>query len=321
MDSAARNFLALTGLSAVVVANAACGLLAYVVIPMLGDSASPDLAGLLPIVMLGSLLAVSVGLGLSALRRNLAASQLLVRRVQLLAVPPSPDLLASAEAAGLAERVDLLDTAQGFSFVYGLRGPRVAISRGLVDRLSPAELQAALEHEGYHVRHRDPLRSVIAVVLVEALFFLPSLAVLRRRYEAGRELAADRSAEERCGQRPLVGALLKALEAPQWSKRASIASLGNPELLSMRLTQIETGLPPSVSVGGISDLGRSILGIAVLVIAFAAAIVGVGGSAALTGAIRDQLSPSGAAFSALCVAPVLAVMAAGYLTPGLTKAR
>jgi hypothetical protein len=315
MDSAARNFLALSGLSLVLTANAACGLAAYVVIPVLGGNASPDLAGLLPILLLASLLAVSAWLGISALRRNLTASRLLVRRVRPLAIPPSLKLLTSADAASLEGRVDLLDTEQRFSFVYGLIRPRVAISRGLLERLSPEELRAALEHEGYHVRNRDPLRTVIAVVLVDALFLLPSLAVLRRRYETGRELAADRSAVRRCGRRPLLGALLKALETPSWTRRASIASLGSRELLSIRVAQIETGTPPSFSDGGIADLGQSILGVGTLAAAFAAAIIGVGGSAALAGAVREQLSASGFAFSALCALPALALAAAAYLAP------
>jgi hypothetical protein len=315
MDRAARNFFALTGLSVVLAANALCALAVYVAAPILEGDASPGLADLAPIFLLAVVLAISVGLGVAELRRSLIATRSLAHRVEVLTIAPSESLIRSAEASGLAGRVDLLDTDEGFSFAYGLAFPRVAISRGLMERLSPGELGAALEHEGYHVRSRDPLRSVIAAVLVESIFLLPSLGVLRRRYEATRELAADRSAEQRCGRRPLLGALLKALEAPRWSQRASIASLGNPSLLSMRLTQIETGISPALSSGGGNCLGQSIIGAGALVVVFAAAIIAVGGDSSLKLAVEEQVSPSGALFNALCVVPALAVAIAGYLAP------
>jgi Zn-dependent protease with chaperone function len=316
MDSAARNFLALTGIAVVLVAEALCGLAAYVLIPLLGGSAPLNLARLFPTLMLAGLVVVSAWLGVSALRRNLSASQLLAERIQTLARPLPPELLASAQAAGLAGRVDLVDVEAGFSFVYGFFRPRVAISRGLGRRLSAAELRAALEHERYHVLNRDPLRSLIATVLVDALFLLPSLVVLQRHYEAGRELAADRGAEERCGRRSLIGALLKALEGPRWSEIAASAPLGSPDLLSMRLARIETGQAPRLSAGGPLSLAWSIFGIAIATGFFAAAIISVSGPPALGEALSAQLSPAGAAYDALCVAPVLALTFAASIANG-----
>jgi hypothetical protein len=271
--------------------------------------------------MLGALVVASGWLGVSALRRSLSASRLLGDQIQTLSLPLPAELLTCADAAGLDGRVDLVGAEEGFSFVYGFFQPRVAISHGLLRRLSTAELQAALEHERYHVRFRDPLRSLIATVLVEALFLLPSLAVLQRQYEAGRELAADLIAEERCGRRSLIGALLKALEGPQWSETASSVPLGSPDLLSMRLARIETGQTPRFSAGGLPSLAGSIIGIAVVVAFFGAAIIGVGGSAALAEAINAQLSPSGVAFDALCIVPVLAMVVLGYFGAERLRAR
>jgi len=42
--------------------------------------------------------------------------------------------------------------------------------------VSPAELDAVLEHEHYHVRNRDPLKLVLARALPAAFFYLPVLA-------------------------------------------------------------------------------------------------------------------------------------------------
>jgi hypothetical protein len=82
----------------------------------------------------------------------------------------------------------------------------------------------------------------------------------------------------------------------------------------MRLTQIETGASPSLSRDA-NYLGQSTVGAGALIIVFAAAIIGVGGDSALKVAIEEQVSPSGALFSALCVVPVAAVAMAGYLAP------
>ena len=226
-------------------------------------------------------------------------------------MPSSAALRAGGEVAGLAGRVDLIDAEESFSFVYGLVHPRVAISAGLVRRLSPEELRAALEHERYHVRNRDPLRSLIGTVLAEAIFLVPSLMVLQRRYEASRELTADQHAERACGRRPLIGALLKALEDPLLPDAAISASLADPDLLSLRLARLESGRTPRLPVGRLPDLAWSAIGVGAFLTSLAAAIVGVGGVAALGHAISAELSlpAGGGIFEALCLAPVVALTA------------
>jgi Zn-dependent protease with chaperone function len=66
------------------------------------------------------------------------------------------------------------DAADSFSFVYGVMTPRVAVSRGLLERATGDELRAVLEHERYHVRNIDPLKAAIVRVLSEALFHSPA---------------------------------------------------------------------------------------------------------------------------------------------------
>jgi Zn-dependent protease with chaperone function len=315
MDSPARNLAALAAIATVLVAEGVCGLIAYVFLPLLSGSDSFRLVCLLPTIMLGGLLAASLWLGGRSARRRLSASRRLAHRVKALTVPSSPALRNGAEATGLAGRVDLVDTEERFSFVYGLARPRVAISVGLAGRLSPAELRAALEHERYHVRNRDPLRSLIGTVLAEAIFLVPSLTVLQRRYEAGRELAADQLAERVCGRRSLIGALIKALDEPIGPDAAVSASLASPDLLSLRLARLESGRAPRLSVGGLPDLAWSVLGVGTFLASLATAIIGVGGVAALDHAIATELSPAGGSFEALCLAPVVgltALVTAGY---------
>jgi Zn-dependent protease with chaperone function len=287
MDSATRNFLGLVGISAMLAAYAVCGLVAYVPAPFLGlrpeALARLGSACLLPAVVLLAVVGISVGRASRTLVGQMLASRRLGRRVRSLALPPSPELLVATKAAGLDRRVTVLDSREQFSFVYGILVPRVAISRGFLESLTSEELRAALEHEHYHVRHLDPLRALLGKALVEAFFLLPSLEVLRLRYEAGRELAADRRAEQACGRRPLLGALLKALEEPGREVKVG-ASLADPGFLNARISRLETGRAPALASADISSLFISALGVCSFVLLFSAAVVGLGGTSALFGA-------------------------------------
>ncbi|HEV7482133.1 MAG TPA: M56 family metallopeptidase [Solirubrobacterales bacterium] len=315
MDSATRNILGLVGISAALAAYPVCGFVAYVLVPLLALSPS-TLAHLgpvclLPAVALTASIGASAGLAARTLGRQMSASRRLSRRVRALALPPPPELLVEAKATGLDGRVAMLDSPEQFSFVYGLLVPRVAIGRGFLKSLTAEELRAALEHERYHVRHLDPLRALLGKTLTVGFFLLPSLEVLRLRYEAGRELAADRSAEQACGRRPLLGALLKALEEPD--RDAIIrASLADPGLLDARISRLETGRAPALAPVGIPSLFTSALGAASFLLLFIAAVVGLGGTSALAGMAADELSASGTLLGALCAAPVIAVGGLAY---------
>jgi hypothetical protein len=277
----------------------------------LGGLARLGPACVLPALVLTALVGTSIGLALRALVRQVSATRGLARRVKALALPAPPELLAAANATGLDGRVTLIDATEQLSCVYGALVPRVAVSRGFLEGLAPEELRAALEHERYHVRHLDPLRGLLGKTLTEALFFLPSLELLRLRYEAGRELAADRRAERACGRRPLLGALLKALEGPG-CERAIGVSLADPRLLEARISRLETGQAPALASGGARSLAASALGGGSLLLLYLAAVAGLDGTSALAGVAADQLSTVGALLGALCVVPVLAAAGSIY---------
>ncbi len=315
MDSATRNFLGLVGIAATLAAYAVCGFIAYVLIPFL-DLHSGALARLgpvclLPAVVLTTLVGTSAGLAMRTLVRQMSASRGLVRRVRVLALPAPPELLAAAQATGLDGRVAMIDSTEHFSFVYGILVPRVAISQGFLESLSAEELRAALEHERYHVRHLDPLRALLGKTLTEAFFLLPSLEVLRLRYEAGRELAADRRAEQACGRLPLLGALVKALEEPGHEPVIS-ASLADPGFLDARISRLETGHAPALASAGIPSLFTSALGAGSFLSLFIAAVVGLGGTSALAGVAADELSAGGVLLGALCAAPIVSAVGLIY---------
>ncbi|MGH2831252.1 MAG: M56 family metallopeptidase, partial [Solirubrobacteraceae bacterium] len=220
LDRANRSFLACMLMALLLGAFVFCGAVGGVLMPLLLVRASRGQLGglleLLPASVFVAVTAIGLGLGVHVLARQLVASRRLAHRVRALAVTASEALNQATVASRLDGRVVLVEAPVAFSFVYGLLTPRVALSRGLEQSATPAELRAILEHERYHVCNLDPLKIVLLRALAAALFFMPALAWLCERYLSGRELAADRRAVAVCGRRALAGALLKVLPGPAW---------------------------------------------------------------------------------------------------------
>jgi Peptidase family M48 len=119
----------------------------------------------------------------------------------------------------------VIDEGSPQAFCAGYLRPRVYISRGALELLSRAELEAVLSHEERHRRTRDPLRFACERVLSQALFFLPALRPLGARFEELAEQKADEAAvRASAGERgPLAGALL-AFEAATPAGGAGISN-------------------------------------------------------------------------------------------------
>jgi len=311
VDSANRSFAMLVASSLLLGVYLLCGALGCVLIPLIISRVSEQgVSGLangshnlLPAVLFVFLVSGGVILGARSLRRQLAASRALARRVRSVALTPPFELTRAATAAGLDGRVGLIDSPQWFSFAYGALTPRVAVSRGLLEGVSTEELRAVLEHERYHVRNLDPLKVLIVRALPATFFFLPALGALRARYVAGRELAADRRAVHACGRKPLVGALLKVVRGPAWSELDVAAAIGGPELLDLRIAQLESGREPKVATLTRAVGTLSVLGALVFAGAFIASIVGFGGPSAVSQATGTGMSVADFLGSILCVLP------------------
>jgi len=321
LDTGNRSFFGLLGIAFgayVLVGMAACVLLA-----LLGYRVSVDGLGALtaggknlwPAVAFLALVAVGAALGVWSVRKQLAWTVRLRRRVRAMTLPAPPKLVASAQRVRLGARVRLVDAEEAFSFTYGAFTPRVAVSRGLVDSVSDDELDAVLEHERYHVLNLDPLKVVIARALSPAFFYIPALRDLRRRYIAGRELAADRRAVAAYGRRPLAGALFKVIRGPGgWRELGVAAAIGGPELLDVRVAQLESGSEPRVDPVSTQSALLSGMGVAVLLAAFVVTVTSFGGlSAVLRTTMPDMELSAGAVLACIaCAAPLVGAGWAGY---------
>jgi len=139
-----------------------------------------------------------------------------------LTVAEGPGLHSSVERlaarAGVPKpKLQLLPDGHPRAFVAG-RGPggaTLAVSRGLVAALPPAELEGVIAHELAHVRSRDVLVQTVAVVLATTIVELSRIggylqrallfvlgpiasAIVHLLLSPKRELAADRTAALLC---------------------------------------------------------------------------------------------------------------------------
>jgi Zn-dependent protease with chaperone function len=309
LDRANRSFLAIVAIALSLGTFTLCGAVGGVLVPTIaarlsqgGHTALSDGAALLPALLLCALVAFALGLGGRSLVRQLRASRRLARVVRAQAATVSPALARAAARAGLGGRVVLFEAPDAFSFVYGVLSPRVAVSSGLIERASRLELRAVLEHERYHVHNLDPLKIVLVRASSAALFFVPALDSLRARYEAGRELAADRRAVASCGALPLAGALMQMLNAPSFSDLPVAAAVGGADLLDARVAQLETGSEPQAQALGVARIMLSLLGTALLVAAFLGAVSSLGGPAAVSQATSSGLIGATLPSSLCCTA-------------------
>jgi len=180
---------------------------------------------------------VAVVAGGLALIHQLVATRRMIRRVLGHQIVSSPRIADVARAAGLGDRLTVIDDAHAFAFCHGYGAPQVCISSGLVAVLDDAELLAVLRHEAHHVRYRDPLKILVCRSLASALFFLPLAGALRNGYLAGKELCADDDAARGDGL-PLARALLKLLGASRPAWPAGVLAIGALTPTEIRLEHL-----------------------------------------------------------------------------------
>lgn len=288
IDRANRAFFALVAVALIpylALTLVGCGFLTVVGIRVADHGLGFATAGpgdLRPALVALGVVGVGTFLAVRALLQQLAATRRLGARVESLRKPAPPALADAASRLGLdPARIDFVDAEEPFSFAFGVSRPRIAVSRGLVDSTTPEQLDAVLVHERHHVRNLDPLKVVLARVLSAAYFFLPALRGLRDRYDAASELAADRRALGATGPGPIAGALFAAVRGPAWPELATAAALGGPELLEMRVAQLEAGAESPATPVSRASVAVTLFALAGLVAGLLASITSLGGPGAV----------------------------------------
>lgn len=153
-------------------------------------------------------------------------------------IPPPAAVSATASGLGVTRCLDVVRHPAPFAFCYGFLRPRICLSSGLVELLTPEEVAAVLLHEDHHRRRRDPLALLLAGALTRALFFLPTLRDLHGRYDAIKEFAADHAAVRRVGVEPVAGALYKVLSSPLSAPDMHGAAIGGLSVTERRIDHL-----------------------------------------------------------------------------------
>lgn len=156
------------------------------------------------------------------------------RQVRQLPTEGWPKDLREAVGRVGAGRVVCIASELPLAFCAGIVRPRIYVSRGLIDKLRPSELDAVLLHELYHRHRRDPLRYAAAAAVTDVCFYLPVLGWIARYLRENAELGADRAAMKAIGNRPVAGALWalgEAADSPLIAAFAGTAELRAAQIL------------------------------------------------------------------------------------------
>ena len=131
--------------------------------------------------------------------------------------------------AGVAvPNVSLIDSGDPAAFITRSRqGFELAVSVGLLESLSPAELEACIAHELSHVKNNDFAVRSLATSARVALFAHPLSHLIEPALYRAREFLADKTAVQLIGHRDsLITALSKIRESQDYvtSQHGSIAT-------------------------------------------------------------------------------------------------
>lgn len=251
-----------------------------------------------------------IALGLVTLFRQLIETVALIRSLLSRRIPITAAIAALAQELEIGGRVDLVRDQRPFSFCYWFLRPRICLATGLVDRLETDELRAVLLHERYHLRHRDPLRLVIARYFAAGLYVVPVVEELVEHYSVQKEIAADQDAVRTIGGvRALASALYKVLPDADDVSLGLLVPVGSLSVTEARIDQLVDGsaVPLVLSRVGVALSGGALL----------AAMVMVLSQAGLQATI-DPITPLAALLSFVGPASLLSVAA---VTGGIQQLR
>ncbi len=161
----------------------------------------------------------------------------LTRNLAVLRAPDS-ELEPLTRRLGLQNKVCLLNSGGPLCFCAGFISPHIYLSRGMMERLTPEQLEALLLHEKHHLENYDTLKTLLGKLIVSAFFFIPALHDVLKRYLIEKEIAADRSAIRQQGHyRGIAGTLEKLLREHSNGPVEGLA-VGGAEALEYRIDHL-----------------------------------------------------------------------------------
>lgn len=119
-----------------------------------------------------------------------------------------------ANKYGLAEgQVAVVTSREPLALTVGFIRPVIVMSTRMLELLDEDERHAVIRHEQFHLQSRDPLRSLLILMLARMMWYLPILRWCHRCVTVWREIRADQYAIEKVGSAAgLGGALIKLVK-------------------------------------------------------------------------------------------------------------
>jgi beta-lactamase regulating signal transducer with metallopeptidase domain len=217
-------------------------------VALLAERGAEDAADLvaMPLLLLAT---VGICLGLVTLFRQLYATLRLIRSLLARRIAVPSRVREAARGLGLDGRLDVVLDRRPFSFCYWFLRPRICLSTALVERLPRNELRAVLLHERYHLRHRDPLRLVIARYFAAGLYVVPVVEDLVAHFTLEKELEADQDAVAAMGTvTPLARALYRLLPDADEVSLGLLVPVGSLSVTEARIDHLVEGRPLPVAI-------------------------------------------------------------------------
>ena len=123
----------------------------------------------------------------------------------------------------------------------GVWRPLILFPVGLVNELSPEEVQAVLRHELAHLRRRDPIWQALQQVIITLFYYHPMVHWLGRSLEREREYACDDQAAGASGRKTYARALLRVAQSSLSSQIPFTVAATDRSTFSHRLHRLFAG--------------------------------------------------------------------------------
>jgi Zn-dependent protease with chaperone function len=138
---------------------------------------------------------------------------------------------------GITGRV--VDHTLPFAAQVGIWRSELVISQGLLDRLTPEQLEAVLAHESAHAHHHDTFWFFWLGWLRQIAGYLPHTQALWQELLLLRELRADRWAAQQVDSLLLAESLLLVVQSPVMVAQPFCAAFGDDPTLNRLEERIE----------------------------------------------------------------------------------